>query len=117
MPTTPDHPDTDSAEAQLGSEPEPVAASGSFDASAFDASASDSGSSDSGSSDSGRDGHRETVKLGPEELGGPETVRISRDDRPTVTLPSPRRPVDQAGRAPLIVAAAFATLWAAVLSY
>jgi hypothetical protein len=51
--------------------------------------------------------HRPTVRIGPDELARRETVK----------LPSQRRPVDQAGRAPLIVAAAFATLWAALLSF
>jgi hypothetical protein len=49
-----------------------------------------------------------------------ETVRISAEHlahRETVKLPAQRRSVDQAGRAPLIVAAAFATLWAALLSF
>jgi Family of unknown function (DUF6350) len=49
---------------------------------------------------------RETVRIGQHELG----------HRATVKLPNQRRSVDQAGRAPLIVAAAFATLWAAILS-
>jgi Family of unknown function (DUF6350) len=51
--------------------------------------------------------HRPTVRVGPAELGRRETVK----------LPSQRRSVDQAGRPPLIVAAAFATLWAALLSF
>jgi hypothetical protein len=51
--------------------------------------------------------HRPTVRVGPEELGRHETVKLR----------SQRRSVDQAGRAPLIVAAAFATLWAALLSF
>ena len=51
--------------------------------------------------------HRETVTIGPQELARRETVR----------LPHQRRSVDQAGRAPLIVAAGFATVWAALVSY
>lgn len=50
---------------------------------------------------------RETVKIGPEELARRETVR----------MPAPRGSVDQAGRAPLIVAAGFAAVWAALVSY
>jgi hypothetical protein len=55
----------------------------------------------------GVNARRETVRITPEDLGR----------RPTVKLPAQRRSVDQAGRAPLIVAAAFATLWAALLSF
>src|SRR5688500_10119833 len=46
------------------------------------------------------------------------TVRIDprAGDRETVTVPGRRRPVDRSGRAPLLVAAGFATLWAALLS-
>jgi hypothetical protein len=52
--------------------------------------------------------HRETVRIGPDDLGRRETV----------ALPSQRRPPpDRSGRAPLLVAAGFATLWAALLSY
>jgi Family of unknown function (DUF6350) len=50
---------------------------------------------------------RETVVTRPEELGRRETVK----------LPTQRRPADRAGRAPLLVAAGVATLWAALLSY
>ena len=47
------------------------------------------------------------------------TVRIDPrgGDRETVTVPGQRRPADRSGRAPLLVAAGFATLWAALLSY
>ena len=54
--------------------------------------------------------HRETVAIGPAELGRRETVK----------LPAQRRPAGltrRTGRAPLLVAAGFATLWAALLSY
>jgi hypothetical protein len=52
-------------------------------------------------------GERETVKIDQEALGRRETVK----------LPSRRRPADGRGRAPLAVAAAFAALWAALVSY
>jgi hypothetical protein len=47
------------------------------------------------------------------------TVRIDPrgDNRETVLVPGQRRPADRAGRAPLVLAAGFATLWAALLSY
>jgi hypothetical protein len=52
--------------------------------------------------------HRHTVRVTPDDLGR----------RPTVALPSQRRPPpERSGRAPLLVAAGFATLWAALLSY
>ena len=51
--------------------------------------------------------HRETVRIGPDDLSRRETV----------ALPSPRRPPEPSGRAPLLVAAGFATLWAALLTY
>jgi Family of unknown function (DUF6350) len=51
--------------------------------------------------------HRETVRIGPDELGRRETV----------ALPSQRRSPERSDRAPLLVAAGFAALWAAVLSY
>jgi hypothetical protein len=50
---------------------------------------------------------RETVVVGPEEPGRRETV----------TQPVRRRPAGRARGAPLLVAAGFATLWAALLSY
>ncbi|MDT5042190.1 MAG: hypothetical protein QOE51_3175 [Actinoplanes sp.] len=49
-----------------------------------------------------------------------ETVRIDRARRArneTARLPGPRRPADTRKRAPLVVAAGFATIWAALLSY
>ena len=60
------------------------------------------------------------IDLRPAASGRPtvalerETVRL---DRETVQVPGQRRPPERAGRAPLIVAAGFATLWAAVVSY
>jgi Family of unknown function (DUF6350) len=52
--------------------------------------------------------HRPTVRVTPDDLGR----------RPTVALPSQRRPpTERSGRAPLLIAAGFATLWAALLSY
>jgi hypothetical protein len=39
------------------------------------------------------------------------------DDRKTVKVPRQRKPAERSGRAPLPVAVAFATLWAAVLSF
>ncbi len=47
------------------------------------------------------------------------TVRIDPrgDNRETVLVPGQRRPADRSGRAPLVLAAGFATLWAALLSY
>jgi hypothetical protein len=62
-------------------------------------------------------GAHETVTIGP---GSRQTVKIDADmlgRRETVTLARQRRPGDRTGRAPLVVAAAFATLWAALLSY
>ncbi len=50
---------------------------------------------------------RETVVVGPEQHGRRETV----------TQPVRRRPAGRARGAPLLVAAGFATLWAALLSY
>ncbi|WP_229072102.1 DUF6350 family protein [Actinoplanes sp. DH11] len=52
-------------------------------------------------------GRRDTVVVDDELLGRRDTVR----------LPHPRRPEEPARRAPMIVAVAFATLWAALLSY
>jgi hypothetical protein len=46
-----------------------------------------------------------------------ETVRLDPGNRETVKVPGQRRPPERAGRAPLIVAAGFATLWAALVSY
>ena len=51
--------------------------------------------------------HRDTVRIGPDELGRRETVRV----------PAQRAAVDRAGRAPLVVAAGFAAVWAALVSY
>ena len=62
-------------------------------------------------------GERETVKI---DAGERETVKIDQDAlgrRETVKLPSQRKPADGRGRAPLAVAAAFAALWAALVSY
>jgi Family of unknown function (DUF6350) len=53
------------------------------------------------------DAARRTVLVDDKVLGEHETVRV----------PSQRRPPERPGRAPLPVAAIFATLWAAVLSY
>ncbi|HEU4346376.1 MAG TPA: DUF6350 family protein [Actinoplanes sp.] len=47
-------------------------------------------------------------------IAGRPTVPL---DRETVQLPGQRKAPDRAGRAPLIVAAGFATLWAALVSY
>ncbi|MEU4423928.1 DUF6350 family protein [Actinoplanes sp. NPDC024001] len=55
-----------------------------------------------------QDDRRDTVVIDDEALGRRDTVR----------LPAPRRPAEQTGRgAPLLVAAAFATVWAALLTY
>src|SRR4051812_45524552 len=62
-------------------------------------------------------GSRPTVKI---NAGERETVKIDQDAlgrRETVKLPSQRKPSDGRGRAPLAVAAAFAALWAALISY
>ncbi|MDT5030574.1 MAG: hypothetical protein QOC94_745, partial [Actinoplanes sp.] len=62
-------------------------------------------------------GGRPTVKI---DAGGRETVKIDQDAlgrRETVKLPGRRKPADDRGRAPLAVAAAFAALWAALVSY
>src|SRR4051794_17908520 len=57
-------------------------------------------------------GNRVTERIDP---GNRETVQLTREDlanRETVVVPRPRD-----GRAPVAVAAGFATLWAALLSY
>ena len=72
-----------------------------------------------------RDGEdRETVAVEPGDrrLGrvAHETVTIDQETlgrHPTVKLPGQRKPPSARGRAPLAVAAGFATLWAALLSY
>lgn len=60
------------------------------------------------------------VDVRPVEPGRP-TVRLDREtvalNRETVKLPGQRRPPQRSGRAPLPVAAGFAALWAALLSY
>ena len=58
---------------------------------------------------------RPTVMITP---GNRPTVRVDPRNHETVKLPGQRRPADSRGRrAPLPVAAAFATMWAALLSY
>ncbi|MEU4222132.1 DUF6350 family protein, partial [Actinoplanes sp. NPDC026623] len=59
-------------------------------------------------------GARPTVKIDP---GDRETVRIDPRNHKTVKLPAQRRPSRSRRRAPLLVAAAFATCWAAFVSY
>src|SRR5919107_6008896 len=64
-----------------------------------------------------RDAARKTVKV---DLANHETRQVDvrrPPERETVKLPGQRRPVDGSGRAPLVVAAGFATFWAALLSY
>jgi len=56
-------------------------------------------------------GGRPTVKIGEAELGRRETVKLPGQRRPGGGKSQGR------GRAPLVVAAGFATLWAAMLSY
>ncbi|MFI5492671.1 DUF6350 family protein [Actinoplanes sp. NPDC051859] len=51
------------------------------------------------------------------DVGDRPTVLVDTGKHPTVKLPGQRRPVDGKGRAPLAVAAAFATVWAALISY
>jgi hypothetical protein len=73
--------------------------------------------------------YRDTVRIDDAELGRHDTVRVQvrpaapehetvplADNRETVAVPRQRRP-ERSGRAPLPVAAGFATLWAALLSY
>lgn len=60
------------------------------------------------------DQNRPTVAVDPRNH---PTVRVDTGKHPTVKLPGQRRPADSRNRAPLPVAAAFATLWAALLSY
>jgi hypothetical protein len=55
-----------------------------------------------------------TVKIDPADRA---TERIDPGARETVKLPGQRRPPERRGRAPLPVAAAFATLWAAIVAY
>ncbi|WP_433300802.1 cell division protein PerM [Actinoplanes sp. CA-030573] len=57
--------------------------------------------------DRGTDGDRATVMVDDKVLG----------ERPTVKVPGQRRPPPRGRRAPLPIAVAFATLWAAVLTY
>lgn len=60
------------------------------------------------------DGHP-TVRVDPGERA---TVRIDPRNHQTVKLPGQRRPIEsRRRRAPLLVAAAFATFWAACVSY
>ncbi|WP_236717983.1 DUF6350 family protein [Actinoplanes sp. TFC3] len=51
------------------------------------------------------------------DVGERPTVRVDAGNRETVKLPNQRQPTDARRRAPLPVAAAFATVWAALLSY
>ncbi|MFC7534821.1 DUF6350 family protein [Actinoplanes sp. GCM10030250] len=73
----------------------------------------DPGRTDPGRTDPGRtvpeqrDDRRDTVVVDDAMLGR----------RDTVLLPGPRRPSGSGGRAPLLVAAVFATMWAALLTY
>ena len=67
---------------------------------------------------------RETARIDPShrvtervDLSHRETERFDPSRRETVRVPPPRASVDQAGRAPLIVAAGFAAVWAALVSY
>jgi hypothetical protein len=65
---------------------------------------------------------RATGPLAADELAAARHDTLLVDDRvlgrrETVKVPGQRRPVKPPGRAPLPVAAAFATLWAALLSY
>lgn len=55
-----------------------------------------------------------TVKIDPADR---ITERIDPGARETVKLPGRRRPPERRGRAPLPVAAAFATLWATIVAY
>jgi len=57
---------------------------------------------------------RTTVRISPANR---VTVRIDPDRRETVEIPGQRRPAQGRGRAPLPVAAAFATCWAAFVAY
>jgi hypothetical protein len=57
---------------------------------------------------------RPTVHVDPGER---PTVRVDPGNHQTVKLPGQRRPPAGRGRAPLVVAAAFATCWAAFVSY
>ena len=59
-------------------------------------------------------GDRRTVRVDP---GNRATVRIDPRNHETVELPGQRRPPAPGGRAPLPVAAAFATFWAALVAY
>jgi len=59
-------------------------------------------------------GDHPTVTIDPADR---PTVQIDLSTRETVKLPGQRRPPERRRRAPLPVAAAFATLWAAVVSY
>jgi Family of unknown function (DUF6350) len=102
MPTTPDRPDGRSA----GSEDEFEAAEathhGARETAAIDRERRTERIRTQARPDSDR---RETVLLDPEA------------QRVTVKVPGQRNRPDRGGRAPLLVAAGFATLWAALLSY
>src|SRR4051794_40272493 len=114
MPTTPDRPDGRSAGSEDEFEPAEAAHQGARETVAV-----------------GRERRTEpidpnhetrpvSVRRSAEDAGRRETVVLDPDApsrRETVKVPGPRRPPDRSGRAPLLVAAAFATLWAALLSY
>ncbi|GIE96007.1 cell division protein PerM [Paractinoplanes rishiriensis] len=76
------------------------------------------GKADRAASSGGMD--RSTEAISGPGSGGRPTVLVDDKvlgDRPTVRVPSQRRPPGPARRAPLPVAVGFATVWAAALSY
>jgi hypothetical protein len=120
MPITPDRPDGRSA----GSE-DPLEAAEATDDAARPEARRPSRETGWGynPSDEDFDLVRETVPVAvrpePEHIHNQPTVRVepAARERETVRLPRQREPADARKRPPLLVAAAFATMWAALLSY
>src|SRR5918993_5213732 len=59
--------------------------------------------------------HHRTRRIDVERAARERATVVIDPNRETVKVPGQRRPPDRAGRAPLPVAAGFATLWAALL--
>ncbi|WP_306209995.1 cell division protein PerM [Actinoplanes sp. RD1] len=122
MPITPDRPDGRSA----GSE-DPLEAAEATDDAAHPEAGPRRPSRESGwgydPTDEDFDLVRETVPVAVRPPQDQPTVRVepaarpAPGDRETVRLPRQRKPADSRKRPPLLVAAAFATIWAALLSY
>ncbi len=61
--------------------------------------------------------HHRTRRIDVERAARERATVVIDPNRETVKVPGQRRPPDRAGRAPLPVAAGFATLWAALVSF